>query len=53
MLKPAGAGQRGVAVLQRSRPPSDRVNHNHARRMGEYQRRSLFANRLRSDLRDV
>lgn len=33
VLMPAGACQQGMAVLLRPRPPSDRVNHNHARRM--------------------
>ena len=51
MLTPAGAGQRGMAVLLQSRPPSDRINH--AQRMGEFQRRSFLADGLRSDLWDV
>jgi hypothetical protein len=43
----------GHLIVRAIPAPSDRVNHNHAPRMGEYQHGSRVAAAVRSDLRDM
>jgi hypothetical protein len=43
----------GHMIVRAIPAPSDRVNHNHAPRMGEYQHGSRVAAAVRSDLHDM